>query len=167
MGGLLGGAEDGVVGFRGEGAFEASDSQFVGKRASGAEEGWEEEGGLAERVGDGFELFAGPEVGAWLEAAQLEGGVVESALAFGIGGEQDLEAVVEEEALVRVGAEASAEAVRAFEEEEAFAGGLEGDGGVESGEAAADDEGVVFSFRGLGHGWRGGTGRVSAVMVLL
>lgn len=78
--------------------------------------------------------------GAGIEGTEIEGGEVEEATGFGIGGEEDLKAAVEEEAVVGVSANAAAEGVGGFEEKEGEIGGVNVVGCGEAGEAAADDE---------------------------
>lgn len=88
-----------------------ADEQLVKHGANGvgeASEGVEEVG---EGVGDPVEAAVVVDEGAGVELAEVEGVIVEEAAGLGVGGDEDLEAAVEEEAVDLVGAHAAAHAV--------------------------------------------------------
>lgn len=86
--------------------------------------------------------------------------VIEEFLGFGIGGDKDLEAAVEEEAVDNVGADAAADGVGGIEEEEGDVVGVEVGGGGETGEAGTDDDDSCFGeWWGLERGG-GGAGKL-------
>lgn len=82
---------------------------------------------------------------------EVEGLVIEEFSSFGISGDEDLKAAVEKEAVDQVGADATADGVGGFEEEEGDVGGVEVGGGGEAGEAGSDD-----GDSGFGREWSEG-----------
>lgn len=104
---------------------------------------------MAERVGDGVELAIVEDSGAGVELLEVEGLIIEELLGFRVGGDEDLEAAVEEEAVDNVGADASSDGVGGFQEEEGDVLGVQVGGGGESGEARADDD----DSGGFGEWW--------------
>ena len=102
---------------------------------------------MAEGVGNGVELAIVEDSGAGVEFLEVKGLVVEEVLGFGVGGDEDLEAAVEEEAVDNVGADAAAHGVGGFEEEEGDVAGVEVGGGGEAGESGADDDNPGFGGR--------------------
>lgn len=104
---------------------------------------------MAERVGDGVELAIVEDSGAGVELLEVEGLIIEELLGFRVGGDEDLEAAVEEEAVDNVGAHAASDGVGGFQEEEGDVLGVQVGGGGESGEARADDD----DSGGFGEWW--------------
>ena len=80
--------------------------------------------------------------GAGSEMFEGEGVVIEHAVGFGIGGEQDLEAAIETEALNEVSAHAAAGGVGGLEQLHAHASGGEIAGASEACETSSDDDSV-------------------------
>lgn len=115
---------------------------------------------MANRIGDDVELAVEVNFGAGVEFLEVQGRIIEKLLGLRVGGDEDLEAPVEEEAVDGVSTDAAADAVRGFEEEEWDARGIELRGGGEPGEAAADDDGGFGVFDGArgcgGCLWSGG-----------
>lgn len=68
-------------------------------------------------------------LGAGVKSLEIKGVVVEQLPSFGIGGDEDLEAAVESEAVDEIGAYAAADGVGGFEEEERGVVSLEASGG--------------------------------------
>jgi len=79
-----------------------------------------------------------------VELLEIQGLIIEELLGFGIGGDEDLEAAVQEEAVDNVGADAASDGVRSFEKEEGDVVGVEVGGGGKAGEASADDNDSGF-----------------------
>lgn len=84
---------------------------------------------MAKRVGDGVELAIVEDLGSGIEFLEVQGLVIEELLGFWVGGDEDLEAAVEEEAVDNVGADAATDGVGCFEEEERDVVGVEVGGG--------------------------------------
>ena len=96
------------------------------------------------RVGEAPETPVSADDRAALERAELEPVVVEDGLGLGVGERQDLEAVVEQEAVDHVGPDASADRMGALEHERAAPRRDERAGAREAGHARPDDDDVVF-----------------------
>ena len=94
-----------------------------------------------------MEIGADPDEGTGVEGGQPERVVVEEVLGGGVGGQQDLEAAVEAEAVDVVGADAAAGSVGALEDERLVALLPEPDRRREAGETGADDDHIM-----RGHG---------------
>lgn len=84
---------------------------------------------MAKRVGDGVELAIVEDLGSGIEFLEVQGLVIEELLGFWVGGDEDLEAAVEEEAVDNVGADTATDGVGCFEEEERDVVGVEVGGG--------------------------------------
>lgn len=69
----------------------------------------------------------------------MEAGVIEELFAFGVGGEVDLEAAVEQEAVDRIGADAAARGVGGFKELEGDVAALEFESATEAGQTRANN----------------------------
>lgn len=99
---------------------------------------------MAERVRDGVKLAIVENSSPGVELLEIQGLIIEELLGFGIGGDEDLEAAVQEEAVDNVGADAASDGVGSFEEEEGDVVGVEVGGGGKTGEASADDNDSGF-----------------------
>lgn len=84
---------------------------------------------MAKGVSDGVELATVEDSSAGVEFLEVQGFVVEKLLGFWVGGDEDLEAAVEEEAVDNVGADAAADSVGCFKEEERDVLGVQMSGG--------------------------------------
>lgn len=84
---------------------------------------------MADRVCDGVELVVVEDSSSGIELLEVEGLVVKELLGFRVGGDEDLETAVEDEAVDGVSADAAADGVRCFEEEEGNIVGVEVGGG--------------------------------------
>ena len=97
---------------------------------------------VAARVGQAVEPAAEADQGAAVERLQVERAVVEDALGLGVGGEQDLKAAVEAEAVDGVGADAAADAVGRFDDAERDADLAQPQGAAQPGQPRSDDQHV-------------------------
>ena len=95
--------------------------------------------GSAPRIDELVHAACKPGERAGGEFFQIEGVIVESALCFGVGGEQDLEAAVEQVAFEFVGANASADAVGGFDDLEGHSSVGEMTRAGEASKARTDD----------------------------
>lgn len=66
---------------------------------------------MAERVGDGVKSTIVENSSSGVELLEIQGLVIEELLGFWIGGDEDLEAAVQEEAVDNVSADAAADRV--------------------------------------------------------
>src|SRR6516165_5038027 len=110
---------------------ETQHPQVVPKRTEARAERSAPSAGTTPRIGKLVEPPGKPGKSAGREFPEVQRRIVERALRFRVGGEQDLKAAVEQEALLFVGAHAAADSVRGFHD-------LEGDSGV--GETSAARE---------------------------
>lgn len=119
---------------------------------------------MAQRVGDGVELAVEVDEGAGVEFLEAERFVVEEGLSFRVGGDEDLEPAIEEEAVDEVGADTATNAVGGFKEEEWDVFGAEVGGGGQACQASSDDDDSSFGGyrRGKGKGGGGGLGRLES-----
>lgn len=141
MGGLVGFFEDGLGGEVGEVFAELSDEEFVFECADAGEGVLESGDGVSPGVVHAFEVSAvALDLRAMVEGVEVEFLVVELLLGFGVAGLEDLESAVEEEALDLVGADASADVVRRFENEGFDAQFMKAFCGGQTCEAGADDD---------------------------
>jgi len=99
---------------------------------------------VAERVGDGVKLAIVENSSSGVELLEIQGLVIEELLGFWVGGDEDLEAAVQQEAVDNVGADSASDRVGSFEEEERDVVGVEVGGGGKAGEACADDNNSGF-----------------------
>lgn len=118
---------------------ELEDAELIRDAADGGEHAGERGERRAEGIGDGLEAVVEEDFCAGAKGAELECVVIEYALGFGIGGEEDLEAAIESEAVDYVGADASAGGVGGFENAERDAALLEAEGAAEAGDSGSDN----------------------------
>jgi hypothetical protein len=133
---------------REEGECEARGAELIEGRERSRESGSEEmcRAAVPARVGEAIETFAEPGQCARDKRAEGQCRVVKVSLALGVGGEEDLESAVEEEAVSVIGTDAPANVVGGVEEETVETARLKLDGGDETGDAGADDDDVAISL---------------------
>lgn len=109
-----------------------ADEQLVELGADGVEEAGVGVEDVGDRVGDPVEEAVVVDEGAGVELTDVEGRVVEEA-GLRVGGGEDLEAAVEEEAVDLIGADAAAHAVGGLEEDEGDSGRVQEGSGSKAG----------------------------------
>ncbi len=127
------------------------DARLVEEVADRGGRGGDEAGRPAERVGHDRTLAVPPHERARFERLEVERVHVELAVHLGVGGEGDLEATVEGEAVDDVAADAAADAVGCFVHLDPMSGVVEVDGARQPGEACSDDDDGCVLVRRLAH----------------
>ena len=128
-------------------AAQQGDAQLIGQAAYGSSHGRRQRERTAKGIADAVGAVLELDLGAGIEAAQVERFIVEYPLRLGIGVEQHLEAAVEQEALNLVRTHAPADAVGRFVDAHAAAVGQQVAGGGEAGETGADNQNIGRAHR--------------------
>ncbi len=118
--------------------------QFVHRTADGGQERFEGTARLPPGVRKTMEPTLLPDYGSRQEPPQIQRAVVQEATTLGVGGEQDLEATVEQEPLEAVSADPSAHSVGGIDDLARDAGLLKPYCTAQARESRADDDDVCF-----------------------